>query len=117
MQVQINKNFPFLNFQVKEEKHPVGGPDPGGGGGSNGPLGYDPQSMDMSNMSHNQGNKIGGIPDDLLMNGGDIKMENPPTPHQHSECPPDIPPLGDLGHDFPPDCELQLHSHKQLLSS
>lgn len=97
---------------MKEEKHPVGGPDPGGGSAGNGPnsLGppgsqYDPQSMDIP---HPHGNKGGGIPDDLLMNGGDIKMENPSTPHQHSECPPDIPPLGDMGHDFPPDCEQLL---------
>ncbi|XP_021953793.1 collagen alpha-1(III) chain isoform X3 [Folsomia candida] len=96
--------------KVKEEKHPVGGPDPGGGTG-NGPnsLGslvnqYDPNSMDLPNLSHPQGNK-GGLHDDMLMNGGDIKMENPPTPHQHSECPPDIPSLGDMGHDFPPDCK------------
>lgn len=61
--------------------------------------------MDLPNLSHPQGNK-GGLHDDMLMNGGDIKMENPPTPHQHSECPPDIPSLGDMGHDFPPDCKL-----------
>ena len=98
-----NKNG--LN-KVKEEKHPVGGggPDPGGGLTGNGPNGqYDSQSMDLGNLSSQ---KLGqGLPDELLMNGGEIKMENDGSPHQHSECPPDIPPLSELGHDFPPDCK------------
>jgi hypothetical protein len=100
--------------KIKEEKHPVGGPDPGGGNSGNGPgsvgggLGppgsqYDAQSIDGSNLPPPSGSK--GLPDDLMMNGGDIKLENPSTPHQQNECPPDIPPLSELGHDFPPDCE------------
>lgn len=47
----------------------------------------------------------GGL-DEMMMNGSEIKLEQPGTPlDSKQECPPEIPPLPELGHPDFPDCK------------
>lgn len=89
--------------KIKEEKPPVGVDGGGPGGGPSNPGG--PDMGDGSGIP-TPSNK--GLHDDIMMNGSDIKLENPSTPQlldAKNECPPDIPPLPELGHPDFPDCK------------
>ena len=103
-------------MKIKEEKqlNTVGGPDPGGGPGPN--LSSNLQDLgDGSSADPSVPNK--GLTDDLnMLNGADIKLENPSTPllDPKTEC-PDIPPLSDLGHQDFPDCKFVYFTRPVIL--
>lgn len=93
--------------KIKEEKPPVGGDPSGGSGGGGGPSNSGGPDMGDGSSIPTPSNK--GLHDDIMMNGSDIKMENPSTPQlldSKNECPPDIPPLPELGHPDFPDCKF-----------
>jgi len=95
------KNKNGLN-KIKEEKVSSGGPDPGGGHMSVG-------GHDMGDGGSSGPTPSKGLSDDMLLNGGDIKLENPSTPQimdPTHECPSDLQPLHDLGHPDFPDCKF-----------
>jgi len=106
------KNKNGLNKAIKEEKiSPVLGSDPGGvncgGPGSNPNLLQDPLGDGLSTPHQSKG----GLPDELLLNGSEIKLENPSTQmldSKHLDCnsASDMPQLSDLGHSDFPDCEF-----------
>ncbi|CAG7825261.1 unnamed protein product [Allacma fusca] len=99
-----NKN----GMKIKEEKSlNPGGPDPGGGPGPN--LGSNLQDLGDGSSQDPGSNK--GLPDDLILNGADIKLENPSTPLlDKSDC-SDMPPLSDLGHPDFPDCKPPMNPY------
>lgn len=92
--------------KIKEEKPPVC--TDSGGGPTGGPS--NSANSEMGDGSSISAPSTKGLHDDIMMNGSDIKLENPSTPQlldAKNECPPDIPPLPELGNPDFPDCKCQ----------